>query len=64
MDNAPFPAQLEFLDFEALSDTTSRLTMHIVYKSVADRDQMLRMPFAQGLNTAHNRLQEILNNIK
>ncbi len=59
MENAPFPVQLEFLEFERLSDDSSRLNMQIVYKSVADRDQMLRLPFAQGLNMAHNRLQQI-----
>ena len=30
----PFPVQLEFLEFEKLTDDTSKLTMHIVYKSV------------------------------
>ncbi len=59
MENTGFPVQLEFLDFEALSGDTSRLTMHIVYKSVAVREQVLAMPFAQGLNMAHNRLQQI-----
>jgi hypothetical protein len=34
--------------------------MQIVYKSVAHRDQMLKMPFAKGINMAHNRLQTIL----
>jgi uncharacterized protein YndB with AHSA1/START domain len=58
MENTPFPVQLEFLEFESLSDERSRLTMHIVYKSVEHRDAMLRMPFAQGLNMAHDRLQE------
>lgn len=57
MENAPFPVQLEFLAFEPLTDHTSKLTMHIVYKSVAFRDQMLRLPFAGGLNMAHDRLQ-------
>lgn len=59
MENTPFPVQLEFLTFEPLSDETSKLTMHIVYKSLADRDNMLKLPFAQGINMAHNRLQEI-----
>jgi uncharacterized protein YndB with AHSA1/START domain len=63
MENTPFPVQLEFLEFEKLTDHTSKLTMQIVYKSVADRDQMLKLPFAQGLNMAHNRLQEIVSNI-
>ncbi len=61
MENTPFAVQLEFLEFEKLSDTTSKLTMQIVYRSVAYRDQMLQMPFAAGLNMAHNRLQEIMS---
>lgn len=64
MENTPFDVQLEFLEFEQLTDSTSKLTMHIVYRSVALRDQMLKLPFAQGLNMAHNRLQEIVNNLK
>jgi len=63
MENTPFPVQLEFLEFEKLTDKTSKLTMHIVYKSIAVRNQMLQMPFAHGLNMAHNRLQEILSQI-
>lgn len=61
MENTPFPVQLEFLEFEKLTDSTSKLNMHIVFRSVADRDQLLQLPFAQGLNMAHNRLQEILS---
>ncbi|AKD53903.1 SRPBCC domain-containing protein [Spirosoma radiotolerans] len=57
-----FPAQLEFLEFEKLTDKTSKLRMHIVYRSVALRDQMLQLPFAQGLTMAHNRLQDFFNN--
>lgn len=64
MENAPFPVQLEFLNFEKLTDATSKLTMHIVYKSVADRDNMLKLPFAQGINMAHNRLQEVVSKLK
>ena len=63
MDNTAFPVQLEFLAFEKLTDETSKLNMHIVYKSVADRDNMLKLPFAQGINMAHNRLQEILHKL-
>ncbi len=64
MENTPFPIQLEFLEFEKLTDNTSKLTMHIVYKSVAHRDQILQLPFAQGINMAHNRLQDIVNKLK
>ncbi|MFH7010369.1 SRPBCC domain-containing protein [Flavobacterium sp. FlaQc-52] len=63
MENSPFPPQLEFLEFEKITDSTSRLTMQIIYKSVALRDQMLKLPFAQGINMAHNRLQDIVNQL-
>lgn len=64
MDNAGFEVQLEFLDFEALSQDASKLTMHIVYRSIADRDQTLKLPFAYGINMAHDRLQEVVNQLK
>jgi uncharacterized protein YndB with AHSA1/START domain len=64
MENTTFAVQLEFLEFEKLTDDTSKLTMHIVYKSVAYRDQMLRLPFAQGITMAHNRLQDIVRKLK
>ncbi|MFT2009321.1 SRPBCC domain-containing protein [Pontibacter sp. 13R65] len=63
MENTPFPVQLEFLEFKELTSTKSSLTMHIIYKSVADRDQMLQMPFAQGINMAHNKLQKIMEKV-
>ncbi len=58
-----FAAQLEFLEFEKLTDDTSKLTMHIVYKSVALRDQILKLPFTQGINIAYNRLQDAVNKL-
>ncbi|MEO6282020.1 MAG: SRPBCC domain-containing protein [Dyadobacter sp.] len=61
---ARFAIQLEYLEFEKLTDETSKLTMQIVYKSVELRDQMLKMPFAYGLNMAHDRLQEVVNRLK
>ncbi|CAH0996259.1 hypothetical protein EMA8858_02390 [Emticicia aquatica] len=63
MENSPFPVQLEFLEFERLTDNTSKLTMQIVYKSAEFRDQMLKLPFSQGINMAHNRIQEIVNKL-
>lgn len=62
MENTPFAVQLEFLDFEELTDSTSKLIMHIVFQSVQLRDQMLQLPFAQGINMAHNRLQQTILN--
>jgi len=59
MENTPFGVQLEIYEFEALTDNTSKLNMHVIYESVAQRDQVLKLPFAQGLNMAHNRIEEI-----
>ena len=64
MENAPFGVQLEFLEFEKLTDETSKLKIHTVFKSVVLRDQLLQMPFAQGINMAHNRLQDIVSKLK
>ena len=60
MENTPFAVQLEFLEFKALSDETSKLNMHVVFRSVELRDQLLKLPFAQGINMAHNRLQDVV----
>ncbi len=64
MDNVPFGVQLEIYDFEPLTDNTSRLNTHIIYESAAQRDEVLKMPFAQGLSMAHDRLQEIMKQDK
>ncbi|MFN3848557.1 MAG: SRPBCC domain-containing protein [Spirosomataceae bacterium] len=64
MENTPFEVQIEYLEFEKLTDQTSKLNIHIVYRSVEFRDRMLKLPFAQGLNMAHNRLQEVAHNLK
>jgi uncharacterized protein YndB with AHSA1/START domain len=61
MENTPFDAWVEYLDFEKLTDDTSTLTMHVIYKSIAQRDQLLQLPFAQGINMAHNRIQNLLD---
>ena len=64
MENAPFPPHLEFLEFIALSDTTSKLQIHMIYRSLEVRDQILQLPFAQGINMAHNKLEEIVSKLK
>ena len=64
MENTSFPVQLEFLEFRDLSDSRSKLTMHVIFKSVEDRNRMLKLPFAHGINMAHDRLQEVVNKIK
>lgn len=64
MENANFAPQLEFLEFEKLTEETSKLTIQTIYKSVEHRDYQLKLPFAQGLNMAHNRLEEIVKQLK
>jgi len=64
MENTPFGVQLEVLEFEKLTGDTSKLNMHVIYESVAQRDQLLQLPFAQGINMAHSRLQDIVGKLK
>ena len=64
MANAPFGVQLELLQFESVTDETSKLSIHTIFESVALRDQMLKLPFAAGINMAHNRMQDVLKKLK
>ena len=64
MENSSFDVQLEFLEFEHLTDDTCKLTVHSIYRTLELRDQMLKLPFASGLNMAHNRLQDIVSKLK
>ena len=63
IENTPFGVQLEIYEFEQLTDDSSKLNMHVIYESVALRDQMLQLPFAQGINMAHNRIQNIMSKL-
>lgn len=63
-ENTGLGIQLEFMNFEKLTDDTSKLTIRVIYELLAQRDQHLKMPFALGINMAHNRLQEVANNLK
>jgi len=64
MENTPFGVQLEIYEFEKLNDDTSKLRMHVIYESVAQRDQVMKLPFAQGINMAHNRIEQVLKKVK
>jgi uncharacterized protein YndB with AHSA1/START domain len=64
MENSPFGAQLEFYEFEKVTEDTSRLRMQVLFKSVALRDQLMQLPFKQGINMAHNRIQDIVSQLK
>lgn len=63
-EGMPMGIQLELLEFEKINDDTSKVTVHTIYESVEKREQQLKMPFAYGLNMAHNRIQELLNQLK
>jgi uncharacterized protein YndB with AHSA1/START domain len=64
MENTPFGVQLEVYEFEQLTESTSKLNVHVIYESIAQRDQVMKLPFAQGINMAHNRLQDIAGKLK
>jgi uncharacterized protein YndB with AHSA1/START domain len=64
MENTPFGVQLEFVEFEKISDEASKIKIHIVYRSAAIRDEMLKMGMSQGMNMAHNRLQSVASKLK
>ncbi len=64
MENTPFGVQLEIYEFQQVNEDASKLLMHIIYESVAQRDQVLKLPFARGINMAHNRLQDIVSKLK
>ncbi|MEO8855203.1 MAG: SRPBCC domain-containing protein [Ginsengibacter sp.] len=64
MENTPFGVQLEIYEFELLADNKSKLNMHVIYESGKQRDQVLKLPFAQGINMAHNRLQDVVSKLK
>jgi uncharacterized protein YndB with AHSA1/START domain len=61
MQNKGFGIQLETISFESLGANNSKLRIQVLYQSVALRDAHLKMPFRQGINWAHNALQEIAN---
>ena len=64
MENASYGVQLEVLNFTTITADTSKFIMHIIYQSVAHRDEMLKLPFSYGVNMAHNRLQEVVEKLK
>lgn len=64
MEGTPFGVQLEIYTFEKLTEDTSRVRMHVIYESVAQRDQVLQLPFRQGLNMAHDRMEALLHKLQ
>lgn len=63
MDNAPFGVQLEFYEFEQRSPETSKLRIHVLYESVAQRDAVLKQGLPWALNMVHDRMEQIVKQL-
>jgi uncharacterized protein YndB with AHSA1/START domain len=55
---------LETAKFEELSGGRTKLTIQVVFQSIADRDGMLQDGMEEGLNESHDRLDELLEKMK
>ena len=64
MENTPFGVQLEFYEFEKLTTTPANSRCTSSMNRLHKETRCCRLPFAQGINMAHNRLQEIVKQIK
>ena len=64
MEGVALGVQLEVIEFRPLTEDTCKLVMHTIYESNQLRDQQLQMPFKQGINMAHRRMEEILIKLK
>lgn len=51
---------LETIRFEELPGSRTRVTVHAVYQSVADRDGMVKSGMERGVREGHERLDELL----
>lgn len=64
MENTPFGVQLEIYSFEPLTADTSKLTMHTIYESVTQRDQVIKLGMVKGIGMAHDRIQQVAEKLK
>ena len=55
---------LETLRHEELSGGRTKLTIQVVFQSIADRDGMLQGGMEEGLNESHDRLDGLLEKMK
>jgi len=63
VENAPMGVMLEIYDFEPITDNTSKLNMHVIYESGEIRDKVTKMS-GDGMCKAHDKMQEIMSNLK
>ncbi|MAT98231.1 MAG: ATPase [Anaerolineaceae bacterium] len=55
---------LETMTLEALPNNRTKLTIHSVYQSVADRDGMVQSGMEQGITEGYERLDELMATMK
>jgi uncharacterized protein YndB with AHSA1/START domain len=55
---------LETLRLEEMPGGRTKLTIQVVFQSIADRDGMLQGGMEEGLNESHDRLEELLEKMK
>jgi uncharacterized protein YndB with AHSA1/START domain len=62
-EGVPDHVSLETLTLEKLPDNRTKLTIHSVYQSVADRDGMIQSGMETGVSEGYERLDQILKGI-
>jgi len=63
VEGAPMGVQLEVYDFEKLTDETSRLKMHVIYETTAQRDMAFKSSGA-NMGSAFDKLEALLGKKK
>ena len=56
----PGHVSLESMELEPLPGDRTRITVHSIYQSVADRDGMIQAGMERGINEGYERLDELL----
>jgi len=55
---------LDSMTLEELPGNRTRVTIHSVFQSVADRDGMIQSGMERGINDGYNRLDDLLSKMK
>lgn len=64
MEGMQFGVQLEVLKYVEIDDSRSKLLKQVIYQSIEQRDEHLKMPFKKGINMAHDTLQDVISKLK
>lgn len=60
----PGHVSLDSMTLEELPGNRTRITIHTVFQSVADRDGMIRSGMERGVNDGYERLDELFEKLK